>query len=211
MRVAARHWCGPKVRFRRCRTLIYLLRPGPDLRRSTRLTKWPLIDDSTSSPLSDRVKRQQQNFAIRTSCSNESRTRWVASKRGEGVMRFTVRALAILAGLLTMPAAAAGIDSASPGRKLRLSHEVQMPLPKDMAINLGRECRAIVQLALPKLFAASARILPKSSCAQIRITAPLRLVKQAAVNGWGWPPGFPGGAREAAEFGGLLWTYSRGL
>jgi len=98
-------------------------------------------------------------------------------------MRFTVRALAILAGLLTMPAAAAGIDSASPGRKLRLSHEVQMPLPKGMAINLGRECRAIVQLALPKLFAASARILPKSSCAQIRITAPLRLVKQAAVNG----------------------------
>ena len=27
--------------------------------------KWPLIDDSTSSPLSDRVKRQQQNAQIR--------------------------------------------------------------------------------------------------------------------------------------------------
>ena len=66
-------------------------------------------------------------------------------------MRFTVRALAILADLLTMPAAAVGIESASPGRNFCLSHEVQMPLPKDMAINLGRECRAIVQLGIAEV------------------------------------------------------------
>jgi uncharacterized protein YjiS (DUF1127 family) len=38
----------------------------------------PISLAALEEPLSDRVKRQQQNFTIRTSCSNDSRTRWLA-------------------------------------------------------------------------------------------------------------------------------------
>jgi len=71
-------------------------------------------------------------------------------------MRFTVRALAILASLLTVPAAAAGVDSASLGREASAFARGPNGPSERHGDNLGRECRAIVRLALPKLFAASA-------------------------------------------------------
>lgn len=63
-------------------------------------------------------------------------------------MRFTVRTLAILASLLTMPAAAAGVDSASLGREASL---FALALPKDKADRQlsGRCAREVVELGSP--------------------------------------------------------------
>jgi len=183
MRVAARHCCGPKVGFRRCRTLIDLLSPGADLRRSTRPTKWPLIDDPTSSAFRNALSASNKTSQSEHPAATKAGHGGDRQKGGEGAMRFTVRALAILASLLTVPAAAAGVDSASLGREASAFARGPNASSERHGDDLGREYRAIVRLACRSCLQRQHEFYRKADARSFRRTAPLRLVKQAAVNG----------------------------